>query len=92
MDYLHSEFDLSSDDVLEVTLGGNAANVQLLDPVNFQNYSNRKAFRYYGGYAKQSPVRIPVPHAGHWHLVIDLGGNAGKVGASVRVLQASAQG
>ena len=89
MDYLHSEFDLSSDDVLEVTLGGNAANVQLLDSTNFQNYRHGRAFRYYGGYVTQSPFRIRAPHAGHWHLVIDLGGNAGKVGASVRVLQGS---
>jgi hypothetical protein len=92
MNYLHNEFDLSSDDVVEVTLQGNAANVQLLDPTNFQNYHSGRAFRYFGGYAKQSPIQIRVPHAGHWHLVIDLGGSAGNVRASVRVLQGSAQG
>ena len=86
MNYLHYEFDLDSDDVVEVTLD-RQANVRLLDDTDYSAYRRGSEHRYYGGLAKESPVRIPAPHAGHWHLVIDLGGYAGTVQASARVLQ-----
>jgi len=88
MNFLHKEFDLAADDVVEVTLD-HAANVQLLDPSNFQAYRSGQQYRYYGGYATTSPFRIAAPQPGHWHLVIDLGGNAGTVRASVRVLSSA---
>lgn len=84
MDYLHQQLDLSSDDVVEVTLD-HPANVMLLDPDNFDAYQNRRAFRYHGGYAKTSPFRLTSPHPGNWHLVVDLGGGPGTVRASVAV-------
>lgn len=34
----------------------------------------------------RSPFRIPIPHSGHWYVVIDLGGYSGTVRSSVRVL------
>lgn len=86
MEYLHKEFDLTQGDVVEVTLAGNAANVLLLDPDNFQNYLQGKPCNYHGGYARISPFRIEVPQAGRWHLVVDLGGGAGRVQASSRVI------
>jgi hypothetical protein len=86
MNYLHYEFDLGSDDVVEVTLD-NQANVRLLSDSDYSLYSRGERHRYYGGLAKDSPVTIPAPHPGHWHLVIDLGGYAGTVRASARVLQ-----
>lgn len=86
MEYLHKEFDLAEGDLVEVTLAGNAANVLLLDPANFQNYQQGKPYSYYGGYARTSPFRIPTPRAGRWHLVVDLGGGAGRVQASSRVI------
>jgi hypothetical protein len=86
MNFLHYEFNLSSGDFVEVTLD-KQANVRLLDPANYSKYRNGEQHRYYGGLAKESPVRIPAPHAGHWHLIIDLGGYAGTVRASARVLQ-----
>jgi len=86
MNFLHYEFDLSANDTVEVTLD-KQANVRLLDDVNFSLYQSGKRHRYHGGLAKTSPVRIAAPHAGHWHVVIDLGGYAGTVRASARVLQ-----
>jgi uncharacterized protein DUF1883 len=88
VDFLHKEFDLSAADVVEITLD-HAANVQLLDPSNYQAYRSRREYHYYGGYVTTSPFRLAAPHAGHWHLVIDLGGNAGTVRASVRVLSSA---
>lgn len=84
--YLHYEFDLTQDDVVEVTLD-KQANVRLLDPVNYENYRKGSEHRYYGGLAKESPLRLSAPRAGHWHLVIDLGGFAGTVRASANVLR-----
>lgn len=86
MNFLHSEFDAGRDDVIEVTLDGQA-NVMLLDPSNFNNYKEGKSYRYNGGLAKESPVRLVPPHDGHWHVVVDLGGYAGSVRAGMRVLQ-----
>jgi hypothetical protein len=88
MEYLHREFDLSPSDVVEVTLDG-PANVMLLDQSNFENYRNGRQFHYHGGLAKSSPVRIKPPNSGHWHLAVDLGGNAGRVRAAVAVLTGS---
>lgn len=86
MNFLHYEFDLSADDIVEVTLD-NQANVRLLDNANFALYQSGKKHHYYGGFAKTSPIQIAPPHAGHWHIVVDLGGYAGTVRASVRILQ-----
>jgi hypothetical protein len=86
MNFLHYEFDLSNNDVVEVTLD-KQANVRLLDDSNFSAYKSGKQHRYYGGLVKESPVTIAAPHAGHWNVVIDLGGYAGMVRAAARVLQ-----
>ncbi len=88
MNFLHKEFDLAAGDVVEVTLD-HAANVQLLDPSNFLAYRSGRPYRYHGGYVTTSPFRITAPHSGHWHLVVDLGGNAGTVRASVRILSSA---
>lgn len=86
MNYLHQEFDVGPDDVVEVTLDGQG-NVMLLDPINFDHYRRGDSFRYHGGLAKSSPVRLVPPHRGRWHVVVDLGGYPGRVRAGVRVLQ-----
>lgn len=86
MDFLHYEIEAGPDEVIEVTLD-NAANVLLLDPANYDHYRQGRQYRYRGGYARTSPVKIAPPHAGKWHLVIDLGGAPGVVRASARVLR-----
>lgn len=72
--------------VVEISLSGSAANVFLVDSSNYQSYKAGRRFRFYGGQATRSPVRLTVPNAGHWYVVVDLGGLAGRVNASVRVL------
>jgi hypothetical protein len=86
LNFLHSEFEAGSDDVIEVTLDGQA-NVLLLDPSNFNSYKDGKSYRYHGGLANVSPVRLVPPHPGRWHVVVDLGGYAGSVRAGMRVLR-----
>jgi hypothetical protein len=72
-------------EIVQVTLSGNAANVQLIDSSNFQSYRSGHRYQYFGGHATRSPVRIPIPHSGHWHVVIDLGGYSGTIRSSVSV-------
>lgn len=85
MNFLHYEVDLRPGDVVEVTLD-KQANVRLLDGPNYNRYQIGEQHTYYGGLARQSPVRLSPPHSGHWHVVVDLGGYSGTVRASVRVI------
>ncbi len=73
-------------EIVEVTLQGSAANVRLMDSSNFQSFRSGRQHRAIGGHATQSPVRLQIPHSGHWHVVIDLGGYRGTVRSSVNVL------
>jgi hypothetical protein len=86
MNFLHYDLDLSTGDLVEVTLD-KQANVRLLDDLNFAKYKRGEKHSYYGGRATKSPIRLHPPHAGHWHLVIDLGGYPGTVRASVRTVK-----
>ena len=88
MNFLHQELDVGPEDVVEVTLDGQA-NVMLLDSANYDRYRRGESFRYHGGLAKVSPARLDPPDRGRWHVVVDLGGFAGKVRAGVRVLQSA---
>lgn len=70
-----------------VTLSGNAANVQLMDSSNFSSYrAGRGGYRYTGGHATRSPVRLQIPRSGHWHIAVDMGGHSGSVRSSIQVL------
>jgi hypothetical protein len=86
MRFLHYQFSANMGNRVEVVLRGNAANVMLLDDSNFNNYKAGSQFTYYGGHYTKSPIFISVPSSGHWNLVVDLGGAAGHVDASVRVI------
>jgi hypothetical protein len=89
MHYLHTDLGvLSAGSVVIVELSGTEANVLLLDNGNLASYKRGDRYRYYGGHFRLSPARIPVPAAGRWHVVIDLGGGAGSVSAAVRVVAA----
>lgn len=59
----------------------------LLDMPNYHAYRRGDRYRYTGGLTKVSPTRLRPPHAGHWHVVINLGGYGGQVRVGVRVLQ-----
>jgi hypothetical protein len=86
LNYLHYEFEVGSDEVIQVKLD-KQANVLLLDTANYRRYTRAQEFRYYGGLAKKSPFKIKAPYPGHWHLVIDIGGRKGTVRASVKTIK-----
>ncbi|WP_146433354.1 DUF1883 domain-containing protein [Blastopirellula retiformator] len=77
--------ECSKDRIVEVKLSG-SANVQLMDAANLALQKRGESYRYYGGHVTKSPFRIRIPRNGQWHVAIDLGGAAGQVTASVRLV------
>ena len=75
-------------ETVKVILSGNAANVLLMDSSGFQNYRKGRRCQYYGGHARKSPVLLKIPHSGHWHVAIDLGGYAGTTRSSIEIIPA----
>lgn len=75
----------SGGETVVVRLSGNAVNVRLMDSSNYQSFRSGRSHRFVGGLAKSSPIRLGIPHSGHWHVTIDFQGLQGSVGASVEV-------
>jgi len=71
--------------IIEVTLGY-AANVRIMDSSNYSSFKSGNRHKYIDGYVKRSPYKTTLPHTAHWYVIVDLGGYAGKVSSSVRVL------
>ncbi len=87
MQFTHYDLgNKSKGDIVEIILSGSAANVRLMDSSNLQNYRNGRAHKYFGGLAKQSPIRLQIPNSGHWHVTVDMQGLQGTVRSSIRML------
>lgn len=81
----HLYFDLKQQKkgaVAVVTLD-KQANVRLMTASNYRALKAGRRFSFHGGRATKSPVRLAIPNSGHWFVVVDLGGLAGRVRASV---------
>lgn len=63
--YANSNGNLSVEVILK-----NAADVFLVDSINFQKYKSGKSFKYYGGHYTHSPVHIHVSGIGRWYLIV----------------------
>jgi len=87
MKFLHYEVTTETGDAILVSLSGTEANVMVMDDSNFRSYRSRSSFKYFGGHYKKSPAVVRPPNSGHWNVVVDLGGYAGKIEASVQVIQ-----
>ncbi|MGK9055444.1 DUF1883 domain-containing protein [Neorhizobium sp. CSC1952] len=74
---------------IEVTLNA-VNNVRLMTAVNFQRFTELLDFKYVGGVAKRSPVRLVIPENGHWHLIVDMEGHHGLAESSVKLIGAPA--
>ncbi|MFN7022990.1 MAG: DUF1883 domain-containing protein [Pseudorhizobium sp.] len=71
--------------VIEVTLSA-VNNVRLMTPANLQRFRELLDFKYVGGVAKKSPIRLVVPEDGHWHLIVDMEGHRGMADSAVKVI------
>ncbi|CCF19240.1 conserved protein of unknown function [Pseudorhizobium banfieldiae] len=70
--------------VIEVTLSA-VNNVRLMTAGNFQRFKELLDFKYVGGVAKKSPIRLVIPEDGHWHLIVDMEGHHGLAECSVKL-------
>ncbi|MGD8151400.1 DUF1883 domain-containing protein [Ornithinimicrobium sp. Y1694] len=83
----HMHFDLKQQKkgaVAVVTLD-KQANVRLMTASNYSAYRSGRRYSFHGGRATKSPARLVIPSVGHWVVVVDLGGLAGRVRAGVSV-------
>ena len=86
MKFLYSDLgQLEHGDTVIVTIQGDSMNVRLVDASNYQRMHYGGEYHYHGGHATSSPVRLTVPSAGHWYVVLDRGGYAFNVRWGVRV-------
>lgn len=53
-----------------------AANVFLVNDINYSSYKDGLPYSYYGGYATSSPVVLSIPSTGNWYLIVDNGGDS----------------
>jgi hypothetical protein len=82
MRFLHWDIQAGPENAVQVELD-HAANVILLDDINFSAFRRGGRYHYFGGYYKHTPVRLVSPHEGCWHVVVHLGGFTGHVNASM---------
>lgn len=86
MQFIHNDLgQRQRGEIVEVTLTS-GANVRLMTSSEFANYKNGRRHRYTGGLATKSPIRLQIPHSGHWHVAVDMQGLRGSTRASVRIL------
>ena len=86
MNFLHTRVEIEDGDSIVVTLRGDEANVLVMSDTDFRNYRSGGRFSYHGGHYRRSPAIICPPESGAWNVVVDLGGDAGRVRASVQVI------
>lgn len=51
-----------------------AADVFLVDSINFNRYNSGQRFEYFGGHYTKTPVKITVQGSGRWYLIVRDGG------------------
>ncbi|MFC4761837.1 DUF1883 domain-containing protein [Dyella koreensis] len=89
MNFTHYDLgQLDNGDVVQISLHGSAANIRLMDNSNFSSYRSGHQYRYVGGLAKQTPIRLQVPSYGHWHVAVDMAGLRGTVRSAIQVIRA----
>lgn len=70
---------------IEVTLNA-VNNIRLMTATNFQRFTELLDFKYVGGLARKSPIRLTIPENGHWHLIVDMEGHHGLAESSVKLI------
>ena len=89
--YTHYDLDMQrSGTVIEITLSA-IANVRLMTHATFDLFKNARQHKFLGGVAKQSPIRLQIPKSGHWHVVVDMEGHAGKAESSIKMVPQAPQ-
>ena len=77
--------ELRTGAIIEVSLNA-VNNVRLMTSGNYQRFTEMLDFKYLGGVAKKSPVRVSIPETSHWHLIVDCEGHHTLAESAVKML------
>lgn len=77
--------ELRAGAVIEVSLNA-VNNVRLMTSGNYQRFTELLDFKFIGGIAKKSPLRLTIPETSHWHLIVDCEGHHALAESSVKML------
>lgn len=86
MKYLFCNIYFNFTDKVRVTLSSQA-NVKLMDVTNYNNYKHGRTYKCYGGLQLVHSLDWTPPYPGWWYVIIDLGGYAGSVTASAKLIK-----
>lgn len=70
MSHIHSRQYLNGGDSFVVNCT-HQANVLVMDDSNLSTYRRGGSAKYYGGFFRRLPAHIPVPHSGHWNVLLE---------------------
>ncbi|WP_210491413.1 DUF1883 domain-containing protein [Patulibacter sp. SYSU D01012] len=70
MTVVHRDLGTQYDGAILELLLDDRADVLILDPANYRRYCLGVGFHAYGGHGLHTPLRLPLPGAGHWHAVV----------------------
>ncbi|EPO2453932.1 DUF1883 domain-containing protein [Providencia rettgeri] len=86
MSFIHSREYVNGDDVFSVQCS-HQINVLVMDDHQFNNYRSGRDAKIYGGFYKQFPANIRVPHSGYWNVVLALpAGHRANIRYSINII------
>ncbi|HDK6151912.1 TPA: DUF1883 domain-containing protein [Klebsiella variicola] len=71
MSYTHSRDYMEGGSIVSVQCS-HQINVLVMDDAAYNRYKRGESCKVYGGFYKQFPANIAVPHSGHWNVVLAL--------------------
>lgn len=81
MTFLHWKIPGTTGDIVRIQTNG-PAYVRMLDALNFEYYRRGSKFEGLGGWSDRLDVDFSLPYKGTFHVVVDLGGQAGELKAT----------
>ncbi len=91
MSYLHYKMHAGPQHTIHVRLT-DTANVRLLDPLNYYKYRAGRPYKASGESSQEVIVNLKPPHAGEWHVIIDLKGQGEEVRAYLELQHETVSG
>jgi hypothetical protein len=85
MSHVHARDHLGAGTTVRVDCD-HQCNVLVMDDQNYARYRRGDDYRAHGGFFRQLPVGIRVPHSGYWNTVIDLAGGQARIRHSINYI------
>ena len=91
MKYIFNDMGFQKEGLFVQVALGSPANIRIMDKENFDKFKKLEPHDFIGGYVKFTPYVVKLPRDAHWIVVVDLGGNEGKLSAAVSTYQKERQ-